>query len=405
MNGNCKTKKVRVTSWLTLLWIIALWTPGLSQSPDSSSISSRNLKIFDAVWKAVDKRYFDPKHNGADWLGERETYRPQAATAVSGQALYELLNRMLADLHDPHTWVDSPAVAERNKTHQSIDLGFTGKVIGNRLVMTKIRKGSSAYKAGIQPGWILMSWNSVPVNVSRLSGFAIGVGQAVPLTFLDAQDCERRIEMVAQPFTDVPEQNSRLLDGGVLYIRLESFYANGVGKWFAQTLDLNADAPACIVDLRGNSGGNVSELKQTLEPLFVKPMELGRFLERQGQGPVLRVSGRGAKAYKGKVVVLIDEQSFSAAELFAVAIQETGRGRIIGRASGGSALNNAQELLPDGGQLNLSVRDYVTRTGHRIEGEGVKPDVPVAVSLSDIRLNVDVDLEQALRLIKSYLQL
>jgi carboxyl-terminal processing protease len=400
MNGTCKTKKVSVTPWLTLLWIITICVPALSQSLNSSSISVRNLKVFDAVWEAVDKRYFDPKHNGADWLDERDAYRPQAATAISREALYELLNRMLAELHDPHTWVDSPAAVNRKKTHQSVDLGFTGKIIGDRLVMTRIRKGSSAYKAGIKPGWILTSWNRVPVDVSRLSGFAIGVGQAVPLTFLDAQDRERQLQIVAQPFTDVPEQNSRLLDGGVLYIRMESFYADGVGKWFAQTLALNADAPACIVDLRGNSGGNVSELKQTLEPLFVKPAELGRFLERQGHGPVLRVLGLGAKAYKGTLVVLIDEQSLSAAELFAVAIQETGRGRVIGRASGGRALNNAQERLPDGGQLNLSVRDYVTRTGHRIEGQGVKPNMLVTVSLSDMRLNVDCDLEQALRLIR-----
>lgn len=399
MNCTHKTKAFRVTPWLTLLWIITVWAPGLSQSLDSSSISARNLEVFDAVWEAVDKRYFDPKHNGVDWLRERDTYRPQAA-AASGHALYELLNQMLDDLHDPHTWVDSPAAVNRKKTNQSIDLGFTGKVIDNRLVMTNIRKGSSAYKAGIQPGWILTNWNGVPVDVSRLSGFAIGVGQAVPLKFLDAQDRERQLQMIAQPFTDVPEQNSRLLAGSILYIRIESFYADGVGKWFAQTLALNGDAPACIVDLRGNGGGNVLELRQTLKPLFVKPTEFGRFLERQGQGPVLRVSGWGTKAYQGKVIVLIDEQSLSAAELFAVAIQETGRGRIIGRASGGRALNNAQELLPDGGHLNLSVRDYVTRTGYRIEGQGVKPDVSVAVSLSDIRLNVDRDLDQAMKLIK-----
>jgi carboxyl-terminal processing protease len=400
MNYNRKTKEFRATPWLTLLWIITLCAPGLSQSLDSSSISARNLKVFDAVWEAVNQRYFDPKHNATDWLRERGTYRPQAARAVSGPALYEVLNRMLADLHDPHTWVDSPADVNRQKTHQSIDLGFTGKIIGNRLVMTRIRKGSSAYKAGIQPGWIMTSWNGVPVDVSRLSGFAMGDGQTVPLNFLDAQGRERMVQMVAQPFTHVPEQDSRLLDGGVLYIRLESFHADGVGKWFAQTLARNGDAPACIIDLRGNWGGNVVELKKTLEPLYAKPMELGRFLERQGQGPVLRVSGHGDEAYRGKVLVLIDEESLSAAELFAAAVQETRRGRIIGRVSGGSALNNARERLPDGGQLNLSVRDYVTRSGHRIEGNGVKPDVPVAVSLGDIRLNVDRDLDQALRLLK-----
>jgi carboxyl-terminal processing protease len=394
-------KSFLIILWLGLVLMTATCMPQRRpQLLGGASPVGRYLKVFDAVWATVNDKYFDAKFNGTDWARARETFRPQAAVAGSERDLYDLLNRMLTELHDPHTWVVAPADLGRQNSHLNVDLGFTGKVIDNQLVITRVRDGSSAYKAGIQTGWILTHWDGVPVDTARLSGFALGDGQAVQLSFLDAQDHTRDVRMIAQTYTAVPERTARLLDGGVLYIRFENFYAADTGKWFASVLARNGHAPACVVDLRGNPGGLAAQLKQTLEPLYARATEFGQFVERAGQSRPLRVSGRGKKAYNGIVIVLIDEGTSSAAELFAAAVQESGRGKIVGRTSAGSALNNKQERLPDGGQLNVSVRDYVTIRGRRIEGHGVAPDEPVALSLSAVRLNVDRDLERALQLFK-----
>jgi carboxyl-terminal processing protease len=384
--------------FLLPLLLTALWKPCSAQT--AAAVSERNLKVFDAMWGLVEKRYFDPKFNGADWARARVTYRPQAARASGEGELYAVLNRMLTDLHDSHTWAASPSEVKREKAHQSTDLGFVGKVIEGRLVMTHIRKGSSADKAGIRPGWILTHWADGAVDVSHLSGFALGDGDAVRLTFLDAQDCERHVRMVARPFTNLPEQFSRVLAGGVLYIRSESFYTEGTGNWFAETLVRNSSARACIIDLRGNWGGYFSELKRAVEPLYAKAIQFGNFVERDGERLPFRVPGAGSAAFGGAVIILIDEGSSSAAECFAAAVQESGRGKVVGRQSSGSVLNNTQEQLPDGGQLNISIRDYITRNGYRIEGRGVKPDLTVPLALATLRLNVDADLERALQLIR-----
>lgn len=372
--------------------------PSPPESAGDSALAERNLKVFDAVWRAVNRLYYDPKFNGVDWERARETYRPQAAAAASEGDLYLLLNRMLDDLRDPHTWAMSPENVKRLRSSRSIDLGFTGQIVEGHLVITHVREGSSAGKAGIQPGWVMTRWGGSPVNVSRLTGFAVGDGEKVSVEFLDWQERVREVQLVAETFTDVPEQRTRMLEGGVLYIRFESFYVEGVGRWAAEAIARNRGARACIIDLRGNWGGLAAELERALEPLFERATEFGDFVGRDGRKVTLRAPGRGREAYGGAVFVLADERSFSAAELFAAAVQESGRGRVIGRKTGGNALNSVQQELPGGGQLNVSVRDYVTRRGRRIEGRGVEPDVAVTPTLSDLRRNVDRDLERALQL-------
>jgi carboxyl-terminal processing protease len=397
-------KSLLVFIWLVLSACVfqqaaeAARAPRAPGSSGDSSRVERNLKVFDAVWGAVDRLYYDPQFNGVDWERALATYRPQAAASASEGELYRLLNRMLADLRDPHTWALSPDDVKRRKAGRSVDLGFTGQVVEGRLVITRVREGSSARKAGIEPGWVMTHWDGVPVNVSRLDGFAVGEGQTVRAEFLDWQERAREVQLVAETFTDVPEQNSRLLEGDVLYIRFESFYVDGVGRWLAEALARNRGARACVIDLRGNWGGLANELERALEPLYNARTEFGEFVGRDGRKLRLRVSGRGREAYGGAVFVLVDGGSFSAAELFAAAVQESGRGRVIGRRSGGNALNSIQQSLPGGGELNVSVRDYVTKQGRRIEGRGVEPDVTVTPTLLDLRRNVDRDLERALQL-------
>lgn len=197
-----------------------------------------------------------------------------------------------------------------------------------------------------------------------------------------------------------PEQTARMLDDQTLYIRFESFYLSHIDEWFAQRIATHRDARACIIDLRGNVGGDFSMLQAMVAELYAEAAVFGNFIDRSGKERPFRVSGRGRKAFAGKIAVLIDSESFSAAELFAAAIQDSGRGRIVGRKSKGAALNNTEQQLPDGGRLYVSIRDYRTMRGQRVEGRGVQADVPVQVTLDDLRRNLDRDLERALEILR-----
>src|SRR5205814_119110 len=113
----------------------------------------------------------------------------------------------------------------------------------------------------------------------------------------------------------------------------------------------------------------------------------GEFRERHGKEPQLKVSGRGKSAYSGRVFVLIDEMSASAAEMFAAGLQESGRSVVIGRQSSGEVLSSHTRSLPNGFNARIAGRNYQTAKGIRLEGHGVIPDEPVKLTMKDFMEN------------------
>ena len=95
-------------------------------------------------------------------------------------------------------------------------------------------------------------------------------------------------------------------------------------------------------------------------------------------------------------MILVDEASASSAEIFSHVLQQKGRAIVVGRTTAGAVIAARHYRLPDGGQLQLAIQDYVGLDGRRLEGAGVVPDVPVTVRLDDLRQGRDVDLAAAL---------
>jgi carboxyl-terminal processing protease len=154
-------------------------------------------------------------------------------------------------------------------------------------------------------------------------------------------------------------------------------------------------------------------VKNVLEQFFEKRTEVGRTLTRTGKpvgmffGAVefieLKLSVAGtAEAYKGPVVVLVNEASGSGSELFAGALQALGRATIVGQPTCGCLLGFlGYATIPGGGELAYSEVGFEMPNGQRIEGVGVIPDLTVPVALPDLQLNRDRALEQAQALLAS----
>lgn len=104
----------------------------------------------------------------------------------------------------------------------------------------------------------------------------------------------------------------------------------------------------------------------------------------------------GVRPFAGKMVVLVDRPTMSAAEILSAALQESGRARVIGRPTSGSVLAMESKRLSDGGELRISVKDFVTAKGRRLEKNGVEPDVPTAFGLAELRSGEDRDMARAL---------
>jgi carboxyl-terminal processing protease len=107
-----------------------------------------------------------------------------------------------------------------------------------------------------------------------------------------------------------------------------------------------------------------------------------------------------AETYGGKLAILVDELSASAAECLAGGLQDLGRGRVFGKRTAGAVLNSEIEVLPNGDALQFATADFVSPAGTRLEGRGVIPDVEVATKREDFVAGRDPVLEAALEWIR-----
>jgi carboxyl-terminal processing protease len=190
----------------------------------------------------------------------------------------------------------------------------------------------------------------------------------------------------------------RPLESGMVYLRFDEF--NGPARrWLSRELKQHAAAPGVVIDLRQNPGGETISLGITIGEFFERSVNCGTFITRSGSRSMKNSWQIGSAGYRGKVVVLVDGPTGSAAEIFAAVLQDEGRARIVGRKTAGAVLASWYYWLPDGGQLQLSREDYIAPKGRRIEGVGLEPDVVVARTLADLRAGRDRDLEEALRIL------
>ena len=170
--------------------------------------------------------------------------------------------------------------------------------------------------------------------------------------------------------------------------------------WLSKQLKLHRDAPGVVIDLRHNPGGRLLSLDFTVGEFFDRRFTYAVSVDRSGGRHELQALILGSARYHGRVAVLVDHVSGSAAEIFAAALQEKHRATIIGRQTGGAVLSAKFRKLPAGGLLEFSDRDVLTAQGRRLEGNGVVPDLTLPPpTLADLRAGRDPDLEAAMQVL------
>lgn len=355
-----------------------------------------NVRVFERVWRLVADEHYDVKLHGVDWAAAGLKYGAAAATATDDRALYRSLNEMVGLLEDSHTWAFTPAEARERHTEKSMRFGIFRRQLEGRAVVTDVLPGSPADQAGVKAGWIFVARNGVPVAPGQ--ELQLKDGEAVACDFLDEADRPVRVSLVRRTISIAPRRIVRELEGGYVYLRFDQFDWNGM-RWLSSELKKHAAAPGVVIDLRWNPGGRAFAVKFGLGEFFDHAVGMGTDIDRQGGRDVENTWQLGSARYRGKVAVLVDRQTASCGEIFAAVLQEHGRATIVGRPTAGAVLSSWFYSLPDGGELQLSLSDYVTPKGRRLEGTGITPDVPVAAmfdSIAGLRAGRDLDLAAAL---------
>lgn len=158
------------------------------------------------------------------------------------------------------------------------------------------------------------------------------------------------------------------------YMCIYNFHMHA-DKQFEKVLDglLKQGAKRLVFDVRENPGGAVDVLSEMLDPLLPE----GTIMTLRAKDGKEKVYTSDAKALDFPMAVIINENSYSAAEFFAAALQEYGKAVIVGEQTVGKGYSQRTYALSDGSALRLSDNAYYTPKGKSLIGVGVVPDIPV----------------------------
>jgi carboxyl-terminal processing protease len=257
--------------------------------------------------------------------------------------------------------------------------------------------GSPAETSGVRPGWIVVARNGTPL--AERTDFRAADGEVAQWEFLDARDQPVKLALTARLLSTKPRQEAREFADSLVYLRFDGFDGPD-RRWLGEQLKAHRDAPGVVIDLRQNPGGETLSLGITIGEFFDHAVDCGGFISRSGSRSEKNSWQLGSAHYRGKVAILTDGPTASAAEIFSAVLQDHGRAVIVGRKTAGAVLASWFSVLPDGGELQLSREDYVRPKGGRLEGSGVAPDIVTARTLDDLRAGRDADLDAALRALR-----
>jgi carboxyl-terminal processing protease len=394
--------------------------------------SKERVKVFDQVWRLIGEKYYDPHFNGVNWNAQRDEHRPQAQSADCDEGLYTALKEMAGSLHDAHTRFRSPAERARARKLQATTPGLSVSEVDGRPVIVNVEPDSEASRAGLEAGMIITSVDGVPFSqrvaeVSEKVGESSSSRATALLTYYQALAGEpgttvrlgierpdgttSHIDLQRHTVPISPPLAARALPSGYAYIKFDLF-SDAVAKQFRESLTKFAQAPGLIIDVRGNPGGDFHSLLAIANNFFVDRVSFGRILARSGRRPSLMLRLLGVpsqleagessnQVYTGPVIVLVNEASGSAAEIFAAGMQENHRAAVIGRQTCGCVLGSVAHPVKGGGEVDISEFGILTASGRKLEGVGVMPDVRVPLTLDDLRHHHDATLTEALEVLNS----
>lgn len=300
--------------------------------------------------------------------------------------------------------------AEKYKEYLS---GTSGKNIGvgvktlqdddGNMQVIQVMPNSPAEKIGIKKGDTILSVDGKEIvritygdALNKLDGVA---GTAVKLGILRTTPGENgaaaKTENIEVSVTRAEYTNQSIsfsmINGNVGYIRISEFNNASVEQFnTALTLLVKQKAAGLIVDLRNNSGSEVSPMASILDTLLPAGNTVS-YRNKAGETTVQFTSKANQVALP--ISVLINENTFGAAEIFAADIQEFKRGTLVGQKTPGYGTKDEVVPLSDGSAIAISVAHYLTPSGNVFDGKGITPEVVSNITQEEMNLFSRYQLE------------
>jgi carboxyl-terminal processing protease len=352
----------RIVLWLSAPVVVFAVLGGFLSKATAREETYQHLKVYEEVVQLISNQYVEKVDGDKVMLG-----------ALTG----------LADSLDPDSAFLSSDQVKQIEANAPVPTGDVGLDLTRQYYLRVIaaRDGSSAAKAGLRTGDYIRSIGDVATrNMSVFEGMRLlrgAPGTKVKVTVMRGGAAEPHVIELAREATPAADVNGRMESGSVGYLRVASIGAKTADAVKSQAGDLVKNgASTIVVDVRRTSGGS-PENGLALARVFV------------GQGTLAMREARGSAretipartsdgAISQPVIILIDNGTSGAAELFAAALSGNKRAELIGERTIGRAAEQRLIKLPDGTGLWLTTTRYLMPDGSALHEKGLEPAVPVA---------------------------
>lgn len=318
---------------------------------------------------------------------------------------------LIAGLEDPYAAYYTEE--ELNSVQQSLEGSYKG--IGvlmtqnyetNEIKVLRCYEGAPAENSGLMPDDILLKVNGQDTAEMSLNEVVAIIQQGeedmISLTVAREGEKEPLTFSMEREKVEVPTVNAQMMEDEIGYIQITEFDSVTVSQFSDALKKLEEEGmEKLIVDVRNNPGGMLTSVCEILDQML--PEGLMVYTEDK-EGNRSEYSSDEEHQFTKPLAVLVNENSASASEIFAGAIQDYDLGTIVGTTTYGKGIVQTTYSLEDGSALKLTTAKYYTPGGNDIHEKGITPDVAVESDESvqtpgAAEKESDIQLEKAIEIL------
>ena len=364
--------------WISLLLFLLLWKwdiPGVDEQllAKKQITHEEQIELVTQVLNEVRNHYVDSSYISNSY--------PLIEGAIKG---------ILSSLNDPHTYYLNPKEFKRLNSQIEGHYGGIGLYVlphKNYLTVLKSIKNSPAERAGIIPGDIITAVNNTDVrgmSLSQLDFLLLGPLDSVVFLKIQREGHENPLNFrLIRKDINLPNVEYKILaNEKVAYIKVASFGEKTAEQFKKAIKKINlSETSSLIIDLRNNPGGLLNVVCEMVD-FFIKRGEIVYTKDRDGnkhQPIEYQATEQVLIPSSVPIIVLINEYSASAGEIFAGALQDHKRAVLLGKKSFGKF--SVQKVFPFelGGKsaIKMTTTHYYLPSGRFLDKQGIKPDIEV----------------------------
>jgi C-terminal processing protease CtpA/Prc len=401
-----------------------LRVPAAAQAQFDNIQRDRARQMLRDMHDALEHHYYDPKFHGIDMEARFKAadVRLQSVNNL-GEALTTIAETLDA-LKDSHTFFLPPS---RN-THR--EYGYIQQMIGDRCFITAVRPNRDASEK-LAPGDEVLDWQGLTPKRENFPtmNYIFNMLLSLPVMNLTVRGPDGTTRKVEDTPKVTREKQVLNLNDENDFWKLVRDEENGDREnrqqmvnsgdalliWKMPEFLMTDDAvdhmlkearkyQTLVMDLRGNPGGLIKTLERVVGDVIDHDVTIARRVGRKSDLKPQIAKSRGAEAFSGKLIVLIDSRSASAAELFAHVIQLEHRGMVLGDHSAGLVMESLRYEFHQGMDTqifygaSITDADLIMGDGKSLEHTGVVPDEVILPSAADLAAGRDPVLARAAKL-------